>query len=88
MAGICYDEALISLKKKLNANASGTLEIDHNLFNPPIVISAMGFISGQMISLTNPIYRIPDHFVNKPGKRLCDRLCDRALSSKNLHKPR
>ena len=37
----------------------------------------MDFISGHLISLTNPVHRIPDQFVNKPGWRL---FCDRALS--------
>ena len=36
----------------------------------------MDFISGQLISLTNRIHRIPGQFVNKPGKGL---FCDRAL---------
>ena len=36
----------------------------------------MDFISGQLISLTNPIHRILGQFVNKPWKRL---FCDRAL---------
>ena len=39
---------------------------------------AVGFISGQLISLTNPIHRIPCQFVNTPAKRL---FCDRALLS-------
>ena len=34
-------------------------------------------MSGQLISLTNPIHRIPGHFVNKPQILFCDR----ALSS-------
>ena len=34
---------------------------------------AMDFISGQLISLTNPQNRIPVQCVNKLGKRLCDR---------------
>ena len=35
----------------------------------------MDFISGQLILLTNPIYRIPGHFkfVNKPQILFCDR---------------
>ena len=36
----------------------------------------MDFISGQLISLTNPIHRIPVQRVNKLGKRL---FCDKAL---------
>ena len=37
---------------------------------------AMDFISGQLISLTKLIHKIPGQFVNKPGIRL---FCDRAL---------
>ena len=33
-------------------------------------------ISGQLISLANPLHRFPGQFVNKPRKRL---FCDRAL---------
>ena len=44
--------------------------------NSPIIIPSMDFISGQPISLTNPIHRIPVQCVNKLGKRL---FCDRAI---------
>ena len=33
----------------------------------------MHFISGQLISLTNPMHRILGHFVNKPQILFCDR---------------
>ena len=49
---------------------SDTLEIaEPRLLNSPIIIPRYGFhfSSGQLISLTNPIHRIPGQFVNKPG---------------------
>ena len=33
----------------------------------------MNFISGHLISLTNPIHRIPGEFGNKPQIVFCDR---------------
>ena len=33
-----------------------------------------GFISGQLISMTNPINRIASQFVNKPQIPVCDRV--------------
>ena len=33
----------------------------------------MGFISGQLVSLTNLIHGIPNHFVNKPQILYCDK---------------
>ena len=33
----------------------------------------MDHISGQLISPTNAIHRIPDQFVNKPKRLFCDR---------------
>ena len=45
-----------------------TLDIaEHSLFNSPIIVRRYGFHSGQLISLTNPIHRIPGQCVNKPG---------------------
>ena len=36
---------------------------------PLLSFCLMDFISGQLISLTNAIHRIPGQFVNKPGRR-------------------
>ena len=45
-----------------------TLEIaEHSCLTLILSFAAVDFISGQLISLTNPIYRIPGQFVNKPG---------------------
>ena len=33
----------------------------------------MDFISGQLFSMTNPIHRIPGHFVYKPQILMCNR---------------
>ena len=45
---------------------SNTPEIEHCPLNPPPLLSfpTMDFISGQLISPTNPIHRIPGQFVN------------------------
>ena len=43
-----------------------TFEIaEHSLLPVLLSFAAMGFISGQIISLTNPIHKIPGQFVNK-----------------------
>ena len=62
-----------SIWKKFISKNSNTLEIEHSLLNSPIIINAMYFISGQLISLTNPIHRIPCQYVNKPQILFCDR---------------
>ena len=41
---------------------------EHSLLNSPRTFAAVDFISGQLISLTNPIHMIPGQFVNKPGE--------------------
>ena len=48
--------------------------IEHNLLSSPIIIPAMDFISGQLISLINTIHRILVQMVNKPQILFCDRV--------------
>ena len=51
---------------KFISKNSNMLEIKHSLLNSPILsFPAMDFISGQLISLTNPIHRIPSQFLNR-----------------------
>ena len=46
---------------------SDTLEIAENNLFILLSFAAVDIISGQLISLTNPIHRIPGQFINKPG---------------------
>ena len=48
---------------------SNMLKIQHSLLNSILTFPAMDFISGQLISLTNPFHRIPGQFVNKHEKK-------------------
>ena len=60
---------------KIRASHEGSLH--SSTLTPLLSFAAVDFISGQLISLTNPIHRIPGQLENKPGERL---FCDRTLS--------
>ena len=59
-----------SIWGKFISKNSNTLKIEHSLL---LSFPAMNFISGQLISLTNPIHRILSQFVNKSQILFCDR---------------
>ena len=62
---ICQRKLTDAFWVKLISKNRNTLEIEHSLFNSPIIISIVDFILHQLILLTNPIHRILGHFVNK-----------------------
>ena len=66
-------------------NNSNMLEMEHSLVCVTLLLSfpAMDFISGQLISLTNLIHRIPGHFLNKPQILFCERAILRKTDSSN-----
>ena len=79
-----YSELIVKTADQLSnrnipiSKDSDTLEIAEYIVCLTLLLSftAVDFIPGQLISLTNPIHKIPGQFVNKPEKIL---LCDIAF---------
>ena len=68
------------------SKSNDTLELREHIvcLTLPLSFAAVDFISGQLISLTNPIHRIHGQFVKKTVFIIIRLFCDRALyHSKN-----